>query len=110
MRMQAWITPYAAMGLATAVICAVGYHLMLVEGRMMVPSMILGVIAGYVAYGRDKVVPFKDVREAECARHWPAGRSNYLGCGFGDTFKLHTTQKARPMKRSLRSAPLFSPG
>jgi putative oxidoreductase len=62
MRMQAWITPYAAMGLATAMICAVGYHLMLFEGRMMVPSMILGIIAGYVAYGRDKVVPFEGVR------------------------------------------------
>jgi hypothetical protein len=62
MRMQAWITPYAAMGLATAMICAVGYHLMLFEGKMMVPSMILGIIAGYVAYGRDKVAPFTDVR------------------------------------------------
>ncbi len=59
MRMQAWITPYAAMGLATAMICAVGYHLMLFQGKMMVPSMILGIIAGYVAYGRDKVVPFE---------------------------------------------------
>jgi hypothetical protein len=62
MRMQAWITPYAAMGLATAMICAVGYHLMLFEGKMMVPSMILGIIAGYVAYGRDKVVPLGELR------------------------------------------------
>lgn len=57
MRMQAWITSYAAMGLATVMICAVGYHLMLFQGKMLVPSIILGVIAGYVAWGRDKVVP-----------------------------------------------------
>ncbi len=62
MRMQAWITPYAAMGLATAMICAVGYHLMLFEGKMLVPSMVLGIVAGYVAYGRDKVVPLGEPR------------------------------------------------
>jgi hypothetical protein len=56
-RMQAWITPYAAMGLATVMICAVGYHLMLFKGAMLLPSIALGVIAGYVAWGRDKAVP-----------------------------------------------------
>lgn len=59
-RMQAWITPYAAMGLATVMICAVGYHLMLFQGLMVIPSIALGAIAGYVAWGRDKVVPFDD--------------------------------------------------
>lgn len=58
MRMQAWITSYAAMGLATVMICALGYHLMLFQGAMLIPTIILGVIAGYVAWGRDKVVPF----------------------------------------------------
>ncbi|MEO8069255.1 MAG: DoxX family protein [Flavobacteriales bacterium] len=58
-RMQPWITSYAAMGLATVMICAVGYHLMLFQGKMLVPSIILGVIAGYVAWGRDKVVPIE---------------------------------------------------
>lgn len=62
MRMQSWITPYAAMGLATAMICAVGYHLMLFQGKMLIPSMVLGIIAGYVAYGRDKVVPLGSAR------------------------------------------------
>ena len=57
MRMQPWITSYAAMGLATVMICAVGYHLMLFEGKMLIPSIILGAIAGYVAWGRDKVLP-----------------------------------------------------
>ncbi|MFZ1689032.1 MAG: DoxX family protein [Flavobacteriales bacterium] len=57
-RMQAWITSYAAMGLATVMICALGYHLMLFQGRMLIPTIVLGVIAGYVAWGRDKVVPF----------------------------------------------------
>ena len=58
-RMQAWITPYAAMGLATVMICAVGYHLMLFQGAMLIPSIALGVVAGYVAWGRDKVVPLE---------------------------------------------------
>jgi putative oxidoreductase len=56
-RMQAWITPYAAMGLATVMICAVGYHIMLFQGAMLIPSIALGVIAGYVAWGRDKAAP-----------------------------------------------------
>jgi putative oxidoreductase len=56
-RMQAWVTPYAAMGLATVMICAVGYHLMLFQGAMLLPSIALGVIAGYVAWGRDKAAP-----------------------------------------------------
>lgn len=57
MRMQPWITSYAAMGLATVMICAVGYHLMLFQGMMLIPSIVLGAIAGYVAWGRDKVLP-----------------------------------------------------
>lgn len=57
-RMQAWITSYAAMGLATAMICAVGYHLMLFQGAMLIPSIVLGAIAGYVAYGREREAPF----------------------------------------------------
>ena len=62
MRMQPWITSYAAMGLATLMICAVGYHLMLFQGKMLIPSIILGVIAGYVAWGRDKVIPLEPRR------------------------------------------------
>ena len=58
-RMQPWITSYAAMGLATVMICAVGYHLMLFQGKMLVPSILLGVIAGYVAWGRETAVPIK---------------------------------------------------
>jgi hypothetical protein len=62
-RMKAWITSYAAMGLATVMICAVGYHLMMFQAMaMIIPSMILGVIAGYVGWGRDKVVPLDPKR------------------------------------------------
>ncbi|HNK42408.1 MAG TPA: hypothetical protein PL002_14565, partial [Flavobacteriales bacterium] len=58
-RMQPWITSYAAMGLTTVMICAVGYHMMLFQGKAMLPSIILGVIAGYVAWGRETVLPIK---------------------------------------------------
>ncbi len=58
-RMQPWITPYAAMGLATAMICAVGYHIMTFQGMMLIPSILLGSVAGYVAYGRDRAVPIQ---------------------------------------------------
>lgn len=59
MRMQPWITSYAAMGLATVMICALGYHLMLFQGKMLIPTIVLGVMAGYVAWGRDKVLPLE---------------------------------------------------
>jgi len=58
-RMQPWVTSYAAMALATAMICAVGYHLMPFQGKMLIPSIILGVIAGYVAWGRETALPIK---------------------------------------------------
>lgn len=58
-RMQPWITSYAAMGLATVMICAVGYHLMLFQGKMLIPSIVLGVVAGYVAWGRETALPIK---------------------------------------------------
>ena len=58
-RMRPWITSYAAMGLATVMICAVGYHLMLFQGKALVPSIILGIIAGYVAWGRETVLPIR---------------------------------------------------
>ena len=58
-RMQPWITSYAAMGLATTMICAVGYHLMLFQGKMLIPSIVLGVVAGYVAWGREMALPIR---------------------------------------------------
>ena len=51
-RMQPWITSYAAMGLATTMICAVGYHLMLFQGMMLLPTLALLVIATYVGVRR----------------------------------------------------------
>jgi DoxX-like family len=59
MRMQPWVTQYAAMGLVTIMICALGYHMMLFQGAMMLPTIVLGVVAGYVAWGRQHVVPVK---------------------------------------------------
>ena len=59
MRMQPWFTPSDAMCLATAMICAVGYHLMLFQGKMLIPRIVLGVIAGYVAWSREVAVPIK---------------------------------------------------
>ncbi len=46
------LTSYAAFGLMVLMIGATGYHLMLFEGAMMLPSMILGAMAAYVGVRR----------------------------------------------------------
>jgi putative oxidoreductase len=61
-RIQPWLTGYAAMGLTTVMICAVGYHLMLFQGMMLVPSIVLGALAGFVAWGRSTALPFVATR------------------------------------------------
>lgn len=46
------LTSYAAFGLMVLMIGAVGYHLMLFQGGMLIPSIILGVLAAYVGVRR----------------------------------------------------------
>lgn len=46
------LTSYAAFGLMVLMIGALGYHLMLFQGSMMVPSIVLGVLAAYVGVRR----------------------------------------------------------
>ncbi|MBK8500238.1 MAG: DoxX family protein [Flavobacteriales bacterium] len=47
-----WLTRWAAFGLSTLMGCALGYHLMLFQGLMLVPSLVLLVISAYVGVRR----------------------------------------------------------
>lgn len=47
-----WLTRWAAFGLSALMGCALGYHLMLFQGFMLVPSLVLLVIAAYVGVRR----------------------------------------------------------
>lgn len=49
---QPWLTRWAAFGLAAIMGFALGYHLMLFQGMMMLPSLVLGGIAVYVGVRR----------------------------------------------------------
>ncbi len=46
------LTSYAAFGLMALMMCALGYHLMLFQGGMLVPSIVLGALACYVGVRR----------------------------------------------------------
>lgn len=56
-RISPGLTSWAAYGLMTVMICAVGYHLMLFQGVMLLPSIILGALAGVVGWGRNNEAP-----------------------------------------------------
>lgn len=47
-----WLTRWAAFGLSALMGCALGYHLMLFQGLMLIPSLVLLVIAAYVGVRR----------------------------------------------------------
>jgi putative oxidoreductase len=51
-RIAPWLTRWAAFGLSALMGCALGYHLMLFQGLMLVPSLVLLVIAAYVGVRR----------------------------------------------------------
>jgi uncharacterized membrane protein YphA (DoxX/SURF4 family) len=55
---QAWLTPWAAAVLALMNLLAGGFHLACRESPKIWVSLILCVLAGFVAYGRWAVVPF----------------------------------------------------
>lgn len=50
--MRPILTSYAAFGLMALMIGALGYHLMLFQGAMLLPSLILGSLAAYVGVRR----------------------------------------------------------
>lgn len=54
-RVQPWLTPLAAAGLATIMLLATSMHL--VRGEMIAPTLVLGALAAVVAWGRVKVRP-----------------------------------------------------
>ncbi len=77
-RMQAWITPYAAMGLATVMICAVGYHLMrpFNPRNQTRPSG-----SAYMASTSLSPIPSLAVKRSKCSpskRHAPASVPNHM--------------------------------
>lgn len=47
-----YLMRWAAFGLATAMVCAIGFHLMLFQGLMVIPSLALGAMALYVGVRR----------------------------------------------------------
>ncbi|MCW5897814.1 MAG: DoxX family protein [Flavobacteriales bacterium] len=47
-----WLTTMAAFGLMVLMICALGFHLMLFQGAMLLPSLALGLLAAYVGVRR----------------------------------------------------------
>lgn len=56
-RIAPGLTSWAAYGLMTVMICAVGYHLMLFHGMLLLPNIVLGAMAGFVGWGRNNEVP-----------------------------------------------------
>ena len=55
---EAWLTPLAALVLAVMNLLAVGFHLACREPPKIWVSLILFVLAAFVAYGRWAAVPF----------------------------------------------------
>ena len=56
-RILPWLTPLAAAGLAIDMLFATVFHLTRGEFGNIVPTLILLVLAAFVAYGRWKLVP-----------------------------------------------------
>lgn len=56
-RIKPVLTPLAAAGLLTVMLLAAGYHLTHGEGAFILPNVILGALAAFVAWGRFKAAP-----------------------------------------------------
>ena len=63
-RIQTRLTPLAALGLLLVMTGAVVYHVSRNEFSNLFMNIILGGLAGFVAYGRWKLSPLKDKRAA----------------------------------------------
>lgn len=57
LRVQPRLTPLAAAALVLVMLGAAGTHVVLNEAPMMVPSLVLGALAGFVAWGRGVKAP-----------------------------------------------------
>ena len=53
------LTGFAGIGLVIVMVLALGFHLMRAEYAAIVPNLILGGMAGFVAWGRLKAVPIE---------------------------------------------------
>jgi uncharacterized membrane protein YphA (DoxX/SURF4 family) len=51
-RIKAFLTPVAATALVLVMAMAAAFHLYLGEAQMMMPSLVLGALAAFVAWGR----------------------------------------------------------
>jgi len=56
-RIQPRLTPLAAVGLVVVMVLAAGLHLMQGDFGLIVPNVVLGGLAGFVAWGRARRVP-----------------------------------------------------
>lgn len=56
-RIRPGLTPLAALGLIVVMVLAAGFHLTRGEGAMIVPNLVLGALAAFVAWGRGKAGP-----------------------------------------------------
>lgn len=56
-RTRPGLVPLAALGLVTIMVFAVVFHLVRGETLLVVPNLVLGALAGFVAWGRARRVP-----------------------------------------------------
>lgn len=57
LRIRPSLTPLAAAGLVVVMLLAAGFHLTRGEGAMILPNLVLGALAAFVAWGRSKKAP-----------------------------------------------------
>ncbi len=58
-RILPWLTPLAAAALSLVMVLAVLFHLTRGELPAVIPTLVLAVLAGFVAYGRRTLVPIQ---------------------------------------------------
>ena len=56
-RIRPNLTPLAALGLVLVMVLASGFHLTRGEGGMIVPNLVLGLVAAFIAWGRSRAAP-----------------------------------------------------
>lgn len=56
-RIKPVLTPIAASGLLAVMVLAAGYHVAKGEAALIVPNILLGALAAFIAWGRHKAAP-----------------------------------------------------